>query len=238
MSRIGKKPVPLPAGVNASISGQTVEVKGPKGILTFTATDTPTKRPVNPGKEAEEAERMSALLRAKGFTEDAETIRAKAAALRKMQEDALPLEVRISKVGRARDRMTQRMMAYVQEVETHLVNLEHLREQESKLISEHAELCKLRPEDAFGEAPVQNRDKVISALIGMGLLTMRQLEARSYDPHYKGDCSPTLYAEYMKDILEGARHLHLVADAEAKNPDKGVGQVQRMFADLNQTRPW
>jgi len=39
MSRIGKKPVPLPAGVNASISGQTVEVKGPKGILTFTATD-------------------------------------------------------------------------------------------------------------------------------------------------------------------------------------------------------
>lgn len=39
MSRIGKKPVPLPKGVNASISGQTVEVKGPKGTLTFTATD-------------------------------------------------------------------------------------------------------------------------------------------------------------------------------------------------------
>ena len=39
MSRIGKKPVPLPKGVNASVSGQTVEVKGPKGTLTFTATD-------------------------------------------------------------------------------------------------------------------------------------------------------------------------------------------------------
>lgn len=39
MSRIGKKPVPLPKGVNASISGQTVEVKGPKGTLSFTATD-------------------------------------------------------------------------------------------------------------------------------------------------------------------------------------------------------
>ena len=39
MSRIGKKPVPVPAGVTTSISGQKVEVKGPKGTLTFTATD-------------------------------------------------------------------------------------------------------------------------------------------------------------------------------------------------------
>ncbi|TNC65183.1 50S ribosomal protein L6 [Rubellimicrobium roseum] len=39
MSRIGKKPVPLPAGVTASISGQTIEVKGPKGTLSFKATD-------------------------------------------------------------------------------------------------------------------------------------------------------------------------------------------------------
>ena len=39
MSRIGKKPVDLPSGVSASLSGQTVEVKGPKGVLSFTATD-------------------------------------------------------------------------------------------------------------------------------------------------------------------------------------------------------
>ncbi len=39
MSRIGKKPVDLPAGVSASMSGQTVEVKGPKGTLSFNATD-------------------------------------------------------------------------------------------------------------------------------------------------------------------------------------------------------
>lgn len=39
MSRIGKKPVGLPAGVTASVSGQTVEVKGPKGTRTFSATD-------------------------------------------------------------------------------------------------------------------------------------------------------------------------------------------------------
>jgi large subunit ribosomal protein L6 len=39
MSRIGKKPVPLPSGVTATISGQTVEVKGPKGTLSFKATD-------------------------------------------------------------------------------------------------------------------------------------------------------------------------------------------------------
>ncbi len=39
MSRIGKKPVALPGGVSATISGQTVEVKGPKGTRAFTATD-------------------------------------------------------------------------------------------------------------------------------------------------------------------------------------------------------
>jgi large subunit ribosomal protein L6 len=39
MSRIGKKPVPLVEGVTASISGQTIEVTGPKGIRTFTASD-------------------------------------------------------------------------------------------------------------------------------------------------------------------------------------------------------
>ncbi len=39
MSRIGKKPVELPTGVTASVSGQTVEVKGPKGTRNFTATD-------------------------------------------------------------------------------------------------------------------------------------------------------------------------------------------------------
>ena len=39
MSRIGKKPVELPSGVEASVSGQTVTVKGPKGQREFTATD-------------------------------------------------------------------------------------------------------------------------------------------------------------------------------------------------------
>jgi len=39
MSRIGKKPVELPGGVSASVSGQTIEVKGPKGTRSFTATD-------------------------------------------------------------------------------------------------------------------------------------------------------------------------------------------------------
>jgi len=39
MSRIGKKPIDLPSGVEASVSGQTVSVKGPKGTREFTATD-------------------------------------------------------------------------------------------------------------------------------------------------------------------------------------------------------
>lgn len=33
MSRIGKKPVPIPAGVSAEVKGQVVSVKGPKGEL-------------------------------------------------------------------------------------------------------------------------------------------------------------------------------------------------------------
>ena len=33
MSRIGKKPVPLPAGVTATVQGQSITVKGPKGEL-------------------------------------------------------------------------------------------------------------------------------------------------------------------------------------------------------------
>jgi len=39
MSRIGKRPVPLPSGVTATVSGQSVEVKGPKGVRHFKATD-------------------------------------------------------------------------------------------------------------------------------------------------------------------------------------------------------
>ncbi|MEI6099330.1 MAG: 50S ribosomal protein L6 [Alphaproteobacteria bacterium] len=39
MSRIGKKPVPLVKGTSATISGQTIEVKGPKGTRSFTASD-------------------------------------------------------------------------------------------------------------------------------------------------------------------------------------------------------
>jgi len=39
MSRIGKRPVELPGGVSATVSGQTIEVTGPKGTRSFTATD-------------------------------------------------------------------------------------------------------------------------------------------------------------------------------------------------------
>jgi large subunit ribosomal protein L6 len=35
MSRIGKKPVPLPAGVSVTSGNEKIEVKGPKGALTF-----------------------------------------------------------------------------------------------------------------------------------------------------------------------------------------------------------
>lgn len=34
MSRVGKKPIPIPAGVTVNIAGEQLEVKGPKGTLT------------------------------------------------------------------------------------------------------------------------------------------------------------------------------------------------------------
>ncbi|PTQ08174.1 50S ribosomal protein L6 [Sphingomonas oleivorans] len=39
MSRIGKKPVTIPAGVTANIEGRTLSVKGPKGTLTLPLAD-------------------------------------------------------------------------------------------------------------------------------------------------------------------------------------------------------
>lgn len=36
MSRIGKKPIPVPAGVTVTVDGNVVQVKGPKGQLTRT----------------------------------------------------------------------------------------------------------------------------------------------------------------------------------------------------------
>ena len=39
MSRIGKKPVQVPAGVTATVDGQKVTAKGPKGELFFVAND-------------------------------------------------------------------------------------------------------------------------------------------------------------------------------------------------------
>ncbi|OBB35991.1 50S ribosomal protein L6 [Mycobacterium sp. 852002-51961_SCH5331710] len=39
MSRIGKQPVPVPSGVDVSIDGQNVSVKGPKGSLELSVAD-------------------------------------------------------------------------------------------------------------------------------------------------------------------------------------------------------
>src|SRR5437763_16496200 len=39
MSRIGKQPVPVPTGVDVTIEGQNVSVKGPKGSLNLTVAE-------------------------------------------------------------------------------------------------------------------------------------------------------------------------------------------------------
>jgi large subunit ribosomal protein L6 len=39
MSRVGKRPVTIPSGVTATVEGQTIKLKGPKGALQFVAHD-------------------------------------------------------------------------------------------------------------------------------------------------------------------------------------------------------
>ncbi len=39
MSRIGKKPVPVPSNVTATVAGQNVKMKGPKGELSFSVPE-------------------------------------------------------------------------------------------------------------------------------------------------------------------------------------------------------
>ena len=39
MSRIGKLPIPVPAGVDVNLDGQKVSVKGPKGTLDLVVAD-------------------------------------------------------------------------------------------------------------------------------------------------------------------------------------------------------
>ncbi len=47
MSRIGKKPIPLPQGVTATVAGREVKVKGPKGELQVTLAEEVSASEVN-----------------------------------------------------------------------------------------------------------------------------------------------------------------------------------------------
>jgi large subunit ribosomal protein L6 len=50
MSRIGKKPVAMPAGVSANVEGQTLTVKGPKGTLSMQLLDDLVKYEIADGE--------------------------------------------------------------------------------------------------------------------------------------------------------------------------------------------
>ncbi len=50
MSRIGKKPVPMPGGVSASTEGATLTVKGPKGSLSMPLMDDLVKYEIEDGQ--------------------------------------------------------------------------------------------------------------------------------------------------------------------------------------------
>jgi large subunit ribosomal protein L6 len=50
MSRIGKKPVPVPAGVTANLEGQTLSVKGPKGTLSMKVLDDLVRTSIEDGQ--------------------------------------------------------------------------------------------------------------------------------------------------------------------------------------------
>ena len=52
MSRIGRKPVPVPPSVKVSIAEKTVEIEGPKGKLSFTHRPR-DRRCLRPGRRAD-----------------------------------------------------------------------------------------------------------------------------------------------------------------------------------------
>jgi large subunit ribosomal protein L6 len=64
MSRIGKRAVPIPSGVTATVEGQTVKVKGPKGALQLVLPDDVTAKmdkgvvKVDPRTETDRARAM------------------------------------------------------------------------------------------------------------------------------------------------------------------------------------
>jgi large subunit ribosomal protein L6 len=70
MSRIGKKPVVLPAGVTAKVDGQSISLKGSKGELAFTAPEHVSvalnegKLAVAPRGESKQARAMWGMTRA------------------------------------------------------------------------------------------------------------------------------------------------------------------------------
>ncbi|MGF0540504.1 50S ribosomal protein L6 [Agrobacterium sp. ES01] len=77
MSRIGKKPVQVPAGVTASVDGQKVTAKGPKGELFFVANDEVSVKlednaivvqPINQSKDARSKWGMSRTMIENIFT--------------------------------------------------------------------------------------------------------------------------------------------------------------------------
>jgi large subunit ribosomal protein L6 len=69
-SRIGKRPIELPKGVSATVSGKNIEVKGPKGALTKPITETVSikaeggKLHVSSTAEGRDASRLQGLMRA------------------------------------------------------------------------------------------------------------------------------------------------------------------------------
>ena len=70
MSRVGKKPVALPAGVTATVEGQSVSVKGAKGTLSFVVPDdcdvalNDNEVAVKPRSETKRAQAMWGMSRA------------------------------------------------------------------------------------------------------------------------------------------------------------------------------
>lgn len=69
-SRVGKRPIDLPKGVTATVTGKTIDVKGPKGQLTRPITDTVTitleagKLNVVSSASGRDASRLQGLVRA------------------------------------------------------------------------------------------------------------------------------------------------------------------------------
>ena len=110
MSRIGKIPVAIPSGVEVSIDGQNVTVKGPKGELSHTVVE-PIRVIQGDGINLESLPRILEALKMRGLSTENLAFGMGAGLLQKVDRDTMKWAMKASQAivgGKVRDLQRER----------------------------------------------------------------------------------------------------------------------------------